>query len=350
MKILNLEGSYFIKELKKRGHDVLSIGYDDCCDIKIDKLLSSATLLDILKSRNFYPDLILWNDVCKLPGIFGFELLPCVIIGYSIDQYCNPWHVPYFSIFEGVFIAQLDYLSLFKKEYRPQIVQWLPLFFDPDIAYFNENEIRDIPVSFVGTVEGSINKDRKNFLIEFSKHLPIVIKQGNYQPIYSRSKIVLNQSAAGELNFRIFEAMACGAVILTEDIENGLKKLFKPEKEILIYKRGDVLDAVRVCKQWLTSEKLNEIATAGHEKVKKYHSVSKRVDKILKLAEKLILKRSYEFRLKNKKLIFDEIAKALLFITTDKELSIPNYYRNFLIEIAKYYLDLPKFSDLQNIY
>ena len=128
MKILNLEGSYFVKELKKRGCDVLSIGYDDNCDIKIHKVISPAELLNILKSKNFYPDLILWNDVCKLPGIFGFELLPCITIGYSIDQYCNPWHVPYFSIFEGVFVSQLDYLSLFKKEYRPQIVQWLPLF------------------------------------------------------------------------------------------------------------------------------------------------------------------------------------------------------------------------------
>ena len=341
MNILNIEGTYFVDEFKKKGHNVLSIGPLKECDLKVDTLLSPKKLIDFLKIKNFKPDIVIWNDICRLPSVLGFEMLPCITIGYSIDQYCNPWHIPFFSIFDCVFIAQKDYINLFKKQERPQKIDWLPLFFNPKFA-FKEDKERDILVSFVGTIEGSINKERANFLKNFSKYIPIVIKQGNYQPVYSRSKIVLNQSAAGELNFRIFEAMACGATLLTENVNNGLSELFEINEEILVYKRGDFLDAVKIANKWLNSDKLDSIADAGYKKVVKYHSAERRVERILKKAEKALMQNFYKWRLKEQKFIFSEIVKTFYFILGDNELNLSLEAKKEFNQIIEVYLKLSK--------
>lgn len=233
MRILNLDGHFFVKPFRKLGHEVLWLGASANCDVRLDKTVPLTELLSILNSRDFTPDIVVWADVCKPPTVMGIESLPTVNIGFSIDQYCNPWHVPYGAAFDIMMIAQKDYLPDFQEANRC-LLEWQPLFCDS----FKDEDLRlerDIPVSFVGTVTGSINKSRKQFLDEFKRRQPVFVTQGNYVPVYNRSRIVVNQSAAGELNFRIFEAMACGAAVLTEDTENGLHELFTDNEDILLY-------------------------------------------------------------------------------------------------------------------
>ncbi|SDN71462.1 Glycosyl transferases group 1 [Desulfonauticus submarinus] len=334
MRILNLEGTYFLNEFKKAGHHVLSIGYDDICDLKLEKFLMPLELINFLKAKNFFPDIVVWNDVCKPPAILGFELLPCLTIGFSIDQYCNPWHVPFSACFDLFLVAQKDYLSIFKQNNEYTQIEWLPLFFDPKRA-FDSGGKRDIPISFVGTLDGVYNRNRRSFLEACQKKLPLVILQGNYQPIYSRSKIVLNQSAAGELNFRIFEAAACGAVVLTEDVENGLRDLFEIEKEIVVYKRDNVKSAVKKAKEILKSDRLEKIALAGKEKVYKYHQVKNRVEFILTKAKNLLSLKAYKKRLCYKQKVLQELAKVFYFLSLDEEINIPITVRKDYFVLAK---------------
>ncbi|WP_368076627.1 glycosyltransferase [uncultured Desulfovibrio sp.] len=44
--------------------------------------------------------------------------------------------------------------------------------------------------------------------------------------------MTLNQKAFSEVNFRCFEAMACGAALLMEQCGNGLDELFTPDEDI----------------------------------------------------------------------------------------------------------------------
>ncbi len=146
--------------------------------------------------------------------------MPSLTIGFSIDQYCNPWHVPYSAAFDCFLVAQKDYLSLFSLDQIRRPVRWFPLFCDPG----KDKDLgveRDIPVSFVGTLGGRFNKEREPFLKSFKRECPLLILSGDYVPVFNRSRLVLNQSAAGECNFRMFQAMACGALLLTEDTGNG---------------------------------------------------------------------------------------------------------------------------------
>lgn len=339
MRILNLEGEYFVSALKKAGHKVLTIGYSENCDLKLENLLGPRDLIDFLNSKGFVPDVVLWNDLCRPPGVVGFEKLPCLSIGFSIDQYCNPWQVPFSVCFDLFLVAQKDYLPIFKRSDSPREVLWFPLFFDPRVA-FDEGLSRDIPVSFVGTLDGVYNQGRREFLLACRKKLPLIIKQGAYQPIYARSKIVLNQSAAGELNFRIFEAAACGAAVLTENVENGLSDLFVPGEEILVYERGNVASAVAEAKKALASSKLKEIALAGKRKVQREHSIGARVKTILNKAKELLPQKVYQWRLENKKLIAEELAKTFYFLSVDEQLNLPFDLRQKYLEAGSLYQQL----------
>ena len=70
---------------------------------------------------------------CLPPALVWWDsrTFPAVTIGYSIDSYCNPWHIPYGAAFDAVLAAQKDYVRLFEDTPVPRPSEWLPLFADP---------------------------------------------------------------------------------------------------------------------------------------------------------------------------------------------------------------------------
>lgn len=322
MRILNIESGYFVQHFRKLGHDVLSIGSSSGCDLVLDKPLAAHELVAVLNARGFVPDFVLWADGCRPPSVLGLELLPCPTIGFSIDQYCNPWHVPWAAAFDHMLLAQKDYLPLFRHSLFPRDQEWFPLYFDPR----EEDPIwdRDIPVSFVGTMSGSINAARKGFLDSFKALHPLVAISGAYRPVYWRSLLVLNQSAAGEVNYRTFEGAGCGALVVTEEAGNGLSELFIPGEELALYRRGDVTDAVRVCRELLAQPALlADMARAGRRRVMRDHTAAARAKRILALAEELLLRRSWQWRLAHRDLVRQELGKMFVFLGADPDLPIP---------------------------
>jgi len=317
---------------------VLCIGQGPGNDLDLKRHISLKDLLGFLRDKKFQPDVILWCDTCRPPGVIGFETLPALTIGFSIDQYCNPWHYPYSAAFDLMLVAQKDYLPLFEKVNMPRPAHWFPLFCDQG-KDVDPGVDRDIPVSFVGTVKGSINAARGPFLDEFKRHHPLYVRQGEYAPIFGRSQIVLNQSAAGELNFRIFQAAACGAAVLTEDTGNGLLDLFTPGKDILWpYKKGDAEDAARIARKSLADpEGLSAVALAGQDKVLKRHSVKLRVAELLNWASSLLRDRAFGWRIQNQRAVRRELAKAYQFLAADLELGLPVHLREFFAGLGERY-------------
>ena len=95
MRIVTLHHMGFAAILRKLGHDVLAISGTPIADVHLTEPLVAAKFLDVLAARAFKPDLVLWYDACQPPWVFGFERLPSVVIGYSVDQYMHPWHVQF---------------------------------------------------------------------------------------------------------------------------------------------------------------------------------------------------------------------------------------------------------------
>jgi hypothetical protein len=98
--------------------------------------------------------------------------------------------------------------------------------------------------------------------------------------IYSESKIVINSPANGDLNMRVFEAMASGALLVTEAIGNGQKDLFKNGVHLVEYRTEKEL--FEKVDYYLTHDYERErIARAGQELVLSKHTYKHRVDFIL---------------------------------------------------------------------
>ncbi len=337
MRILNVDEQYFVSCFRDWGHDVLTIGEKAGSDLRITTSLDLKGLIAFLEAREFWPELILWNDSCHPPAVHGLERLPAVSIGFSVDQYCNPWHVPYSAIFDLFLVAQKDFLPDFDQDYLARPCRWFPLFCDPRRDRDAGAE-RDISVSFVGTLKPPMNPERWAFLDAFRKQHDLLLHEGDYGPVFSRSRIVLNQCAAAELNFRIFQAAAHGAAVLTEEVDNGLTELFSPGHDILTFPRGDVNAAVQTARQMLAQpESLEELARRGQKKVAEQHSASARARQILQWAEELARVNAQEWRLANQPIMRRELARSCYMLAADLNLPLSDEIRQDFLEMGARY-------------
>ncbi|TVQ97035.1 MAG: glycosyltransferase family 1 protein [Desulfovibrionales bacterium] len=335
MRILSIGGTDFAQAWRNMGHHVLTMGKGAGHDVPLTHLIGPRELWEILVSRNFRPELTVWVDRCRPLEVFGLERMPGVVVGYSIDQYCNPWHVPYSWAFDLFLVAQRDYLELFHDPRAWRECRWFPLYCRLDVDRDPGVE-RDIPVSFVGTLNPPLNPDRGPFLRRFRQTCPTIVQQGTYAPIFGRSHIVINQSVVGELNFRLFQATACGAAVLTEDVANGLREVFVPDEEILVYPRNDPQAAACIAHQALAEpERLKELARQGKRRVLRDHSSVVRAREILRLAEGLLVSGAAGRRKTGMDLVQEHMLKTYTSLATDKRLPLPLDHRHFYAEAAR---------------
>lgn len=334
MKILNIEGRYFVESLRNLGHEVLTVGHGQGYDAPLTEMLSLKGLVALMEERGFRPDLALWCDLCRPPLVLGLETLPCITIGFSIDQYCNPWHVPLSAGFDIMLAAQKDYLPMFQDPRLPRRAEWFPLFCDPS-RDLDPGLEREYPVGFVGTLDPPLNPGRKPFLDAFRRAAPLVLRQGDFRPVFARSRLVLNQCAVGELNFRIFEAMSCGAALLTEDCENGLRELFTPGEDLYVYARGDAQGAARIAREALADPiALAELAAHGQAKVRSRHSALARAKRIVALAESALREGRQRWRHENAALVREETARAFGMLAADLTLPLTPELRSHFTGLA----------------
>jgi spore maturation protein CgeB len=156
-------------------------------------------------------------------------------------------------------------------------------------------------VAFVGTLRPRNIPQRIVFLEQFRALHPLFMKEGAYQPVFARASIVLNQTAAGEVNFRCFESMACGAALLTEESLHGLTDLFTPGVHILPpYRRGDAAGAAAIARDWLARpDDLLRVAQAGRDLVRARHTDKERAAYLADLLEQAVAASAHVQRLRD---------------------------------------------------
>lgn len=286
MNILSLGLHVLNAPLRALGHTVLGANHAADADVQLEHPVVWQRLQQALSSAGFVPDAVLYVDNGNLPLVLDPYTIPCPTVYYSIDTYCNPWHVPYAHTFDLVCVAQKDFVPLFRED--GQDARWLPLFCmqQGEGRPFAE---RQVPISFVGTLEHKNNPDRKPFLEAFNSLLPLRFHCGDFRPVFTDSKIVLNQTAFSEINFRCFEAMALGAALLMEKCENGMDELFSPGENILpAYPRNNAAEAARIAAIYLKRPRaLAEIAANGRHLVITRHDAASRARTLLEMIDGL---------------------------------------------------------------
>jgi glycosyltransferase involved in cell wall biosynthesis len=167
-------------------------------------------------------------------------------------------------------------------KFFPENTTYLPCGIDDKI--FNDRCFkRDVDIGFVGK---ELFKSRKKFVdflkLSFEERFikPENIYFEELAEFYNRCKIVPNQCPADDTNMRLFEATACGALLITP-YTPYLEELFDLNKEIIIY--SDMYDLRDKINYYLKHDEERErIAKAGQLKTLSCHTYDERVKEIIK--------------------------------------------------------------------
>lgn len=210
-----------------------------------------------------------------------------------------------------VFCAQKDYVERLRNDGASN-VHFCPLASDPQL-HFTPGLSRDYEVGFVGKL-GPPRLRRAQTLSRVLTTFSTNDYGSWHSPkemglAYSRSKVVINASINGDLNMRVFEAMAAGAALVTDRVSNGFGDLFQEEEHYLGYDTPD--EAVAQVRRLLADDQLRQaVAKAAQSSVLAAHTYRHRMAFILDVLAAVPHGRSHAARA-SKRRIRQEHAKVL---------------------------------------
>ncbi|MEG2171942.1 MAG: glycosyltransferase, partial [Desulfovibrionaceae bacterium] len=175
---------------------------------------------DLVRMAGWEPDVVVVADKSRPPFVVGMEQFPCVTVFYCVDSHIHSYYPLYAQAFDVCLVSLKDHMHTFlAKKLCAEQVWWFPAF-APDIslesaaASAHTDFIWDC--LFVGTVDAATNRARAEFLAALKNLVPSLhVTHGDYRNLFPQGRILLNHCAAGDLNFRVFEAMGCGGCLLT---------------------------------------------------------------------------------------------------------------------------------------
>ena len=284
MNILLFNQTWFADELRSMGHNVLTCGPAPHLEHQTrGSLIHINEILHGLPT-GFMPDRLVWLDNSSPCLIVGLEDCSIPKVLYSVDSQHHAYRHSFLAnAFDHVLTAQKDYIPQLERCLNP--VSWMPLW-APE--YVEKSADKKFGATFVGTLNPALNPDRVAFFEALEKLIPMHITTGYYPNIFPHAEIVVNQTVKGDLNFRVFEAMMCGALLLTEKTENGLLELFQGGYHLVTYTPRDPHDAAEKIRMLSENRStMRTIAEAGREEVLAKHTMQHRAVELEKLLRSL---------------------------------------------------------------
>ncbi len=284
MKILILNQDWFADEWRKAGHEVVTCGIASHLDVVLKMpLLHIDTVFESLPN-GFRPDRIVFLDNSSPLMINGIEEKGIPSLFYSVDAHHHIVLHRYLAhLFDATLVAQKDYIPEF--EAVGAAPQWMPLWATRNAEPSMHKKYEAV---FVGNLDSNLNPDRAKFFEELGKRVKLHCTMGEWWKIFPHAEVVVNQTVKSDLNFRVFEAMICGAPLLTERCGNGLDELFTEGKHYLGYDRNNVEQAADLISQLVNNKsRAASIALEGRSEVLQYHTRQHRADAILNILEEL---------------------------------------------------------------
>lgn len=149
--------------------------------------------------------------------------------------------------------------------------EWLPV--GASLHEVDYGLERSIEVGFIGNVFPGLHERRRRVIERLKRDIPGFQHHCNVffeekARLTSSMKIMVNVSLDNDINLRVFETMACGAMLITDRIhDNGLEQLFEDGKHLVTFETEDEL--VAKVRHYLSHEEERAaIARAGQERVR----------------------------------------------------------------------------------
>lgn len=226
------------------------------------------------------PDVFLYVDTGLLYPLKNMKALNCLKACYLIDSHVAfDLHLELAENYDIVFAAHKPAIEMF-KERGIENVFWVPPACDPALHEKKFAE-KKYDVGFVG----SSNSERVYLLNELGKRFNTYYERcflERMAEVFSQSRIVFNKSIEGGLNMRVFEVLASGSMLLTNEANgSGLEDFFKDRKHLVIYRNEN--DLFELADYYLKNDDEREkIAFEGMRKVLNEHTYRHRAEDIIK--------------------------------------------------------------------
>jgi len=210
---------------------------------------------------------------------------PCPTAWWAIDSHLHVaraprWHLERAQGFDHVFVAQPDYLPAFRA--RGVEARWLPLACDPEL-HRGQEVARDLDLVFVGHVR-PFHQRRRRLLERLAQRFELTVAQDvwgdDMARLLSRAKLAFNCSLAGDVNMRVYEAMAAGALLVTDRAHNGLETLFADGEHLVAYDDPDLEAKVAWALEHAAAREA--IAARGQALVLGHHTYAHRMRELVR--------------------------------------------------------------------
>jgi FkbM family methyltransferase len=167
------------------------------------------------------------------------DLRPCA--WWAIDTHLNlEWCLNRSADFDFLFVAQRDGNEQFQEAGMPSV--WLPLACDPRV-HVKYDAKKEFDACFIGHIFPGPREDLVRLIqSRFPNHFVGRRFFEDMARTYSSSRTVFNRSIRNDINMRVFEALACGSLLVTNDLrDNGQEDLFRDGIHLATYRTAEEL-------------------------------------------------------------------------------------------------------------
>ncbi|MFP4657062.1 MAG: glycosyltransferase [Desulfonatronovibrionaceae bacterium] len=282
MNILTINLS-LAKNLREMGHNLLQ------CDPPPGAVLDAAALC---RKSGFNPDCMIQQETLgKRVLVLNMDPVPCPSVYWSIDTHLNTYWQRYYGLNFDLFLSTQKKWAFELLRQGIKNTAWLPWYGSEQKWLPWEKRKHDI--SFVGRITEA--RLARKWMAEFLRDnfVPHIVQDIPFKAMlqtYANTRLVPNEAIFGEVNFRTFEAASCGAMVLSQKLEDGLDSLFDPGREIITYE--NVVELKGLVEYYLAHPKqAKTIAAAGRERVQKEHLPQHRAHTLSGLVQDLCRER-----------------------------------------------------------
>ena len=330
-KLLWIGSPFFSSSLAQFGWDVVVHNFEEPY---------FYTWPDMVRLNNGVPpDVVVVADKSRPPFVLGMENFPCLTVFYCVDSHIHAWYPKYAQAFDVCLLSLRDDVPRFANmRLPPERVINTPAFAKmtdrpPETGPKAEKDTKKLyDILFVGKVDPDTMPGRFTFLYALKEHFPnLEVRRGNYRELYPAARLVLNYAELGDLNFRVFEALGCGACLVTPMVGHGLTEFFTPGEDLFTYPPNDLPALTSLLEHLLTVPELcASVAASGLAKVNAGHRADHRARTFTESIRALPARHIIEDRLRHAEMIRQSYLR-LIYLLWAEESDAPDLQKAYVM-------------------